>query len=96
MDNDQSCVEQSPAGQWTRPYYGIQHYPSGSISDHPWRVTLHIGVGFATLDCWYPGCGFSPTEYTFDSVETARREGELYADTHGQHTPQVPRAVAEA
>lgn len=78
---------------WTKPYYGVQHYPAGARINKEHWVTVEAYDRSATLNCWYPGCQFSPIVYHFSSVEDARREGERYADSAGALSPRETSAL---
>lgn len=60
---------------WTTPYCGVTHLES---SDKRYRATVRDHKSFATLAMWVPGCGFSPEERQFDSVDVAKLEGEQW------------------
>jgi hypothetical protein len=60
---------------WTKPFHGVTHLESG-VRDR-W-VTVSDYSSFATLKCWYPGCGLRPIESTHDSMEEAKAAGEQW------------------
>lgn len=56
--------------QWSKKYYGLSHLGKFDLKN-TW-----VNENSAKLLVWFPGCGFSPKEYSFDSVEEAKRKGE--------------------
>jgi len=60
---------------WSDPNHGVSHY-----GDHKkyWSTVCDYG-SFVELRKWFPGCGFSPIEETFDTLESAKKAGELWA-----------------
>lgn len=69
--------------QWTKPYYGVQHY--GKLSVKSFWATVHDYEDFAIALIRTPGCGFSPMKTTHDTSEEAREYAEhrLYVLTQG-------------
>jgi hypothetical protein len=61
---------------WSKPYYGITHLGKYSTTKH-W-VTVTFGDNWATLDKWFPGCGFNSDTEEFSSLEEAKKAGENY------------------
>ena len=62
-------------GSWSAPFYGLQHLQSAGKKS---RVTVDDRGAFAELQCWFPGCGFSPILSTHGTAEEARKAGERW------------------
>lgn len=62
---------------WTKPYYGVTH--CGALGDRRSATVSDYG-SFAVLSEIWHGCGFSPNQRQFDTVEEAKEAGELWID----------------
>lgn len=68
------------SAQWTKPFHGVQHLgqePGAFSLGKRWASVCDWGT-WADLRQWFPGCGFSPIEKTFDNVKEARKAGERW------------------
>lgn len=80
-------ADQNKAGavavQWTKPYYGVQHY--GSFGANSFWATVTSFGSVATAKVWTPGCEFSPMESAHENAEAARKhaENQLHILTKG-------------
>lgn len=59
---------------WTEPNYGLSHIGN---TDKYWATVMDYG-SFVELHKWFPGCGFSPLEETFKTLEAAKLAGEAW------------------
>ncbi|QFZ84590.1 hypothetical protein GFK26_18350 [Variovorax paradoxus] len=66
----------SPVFAWTKPFYGVTH--CGKVGHGQWWVSVTDYGSFADLECWFPGCGFSPLETQHGSAEAAKAAGETW------------------
>lgn len=64
----------APASTWTPLYCGVTHL--GQLG-RP-RVSVCDYGSFAELHCWYLGCGFSPIERQYPTVDAAKADGEAW------------------
>lgn len=65
---------------WSEPYHGVQHL--GEFGTQRWWVTVEDHCSWATLNCWFPGCAFSPQESSHTSAAEARAVGEKWLQQH--------------
>ncbi len=70
---------------WTTPYLGYQHLLEQPTSNGRWATVDDRG-SYVELSGWYKGCGFSPYDATFDTIEEARAAGEKWV-TQGVFPP---------
>ena len=61
--------------EWSEEYCGVQHLGEYSIR-RMWVTVERFGTKARLLE-WFPGCGFSPRETLYESVEVAKTAGEI-------------------
>lgn len=82
--------------QWSPLQFGMQHFPAGPIAGERFRATATDFGTCAEVLCWFPGCGFSPKSFMFESMAQAKAAGEAYVRSEGAEVPRPTLTMREA
>lgn len=64
--------------EWSKGFYGVSHYGKASVKNY-WS-TINVYDDFVILLKWFPGCGFSPIEEMYQTIEDAKCFGEKWVN----------------